>query len=549
MADRVIIVGAGPVGMTLALDLARRGVPSLILEQRDADAPAHPKCNTISARSMEIFDILGCADDMREVGLPADYTNDVVYSTSYANGHEIARLSLPSRARRWSDDRFALDGEWPSAQRPHRASQIFLERVLRKHVLANDMIELRFSSTVVAADEQADGVVVSWEEGGDTHKVKAPYVAGCDGGRSFVRRAMDVSLVGISAVKTRIWAAYFRSKKLLKAGPKGGVWMNFFIQENQRGTLVAIDGIETWLIHCNVPPGLDYDEFDWRAGVGTLLGADVDFDLIAAEKWRLNRAVAEKYRAGRFFLAGDAAHIWPPFAGFGMNSGVEDAFGLSWMLAAVLKGQASEQLLDAYEAERKPVGELVSHAADGMVAEQRAAASAGGLQKDVRRTDKQGELARTTIGRNILRIDSQQFDPQGLNFGIAYESSPAVVYDGEAAPAFVVRQYTPTTVPGCRAPYFVFADGVHLYERLGPDLTLLRTNPDVDVSAFVDAAKERRVGLKVIDIGHEPKARPIYDRALVLVRHDQRICWRGETADEAGTVLAQILGERSGSGS
>ncbi|MBY8823572.1 FAD-dependent monooxygenase [Sphingomonas colocasiae] len=542
---QVLIVGAGPVGMTLALELASRGIATMLAEQRGADAPAHPKCNTISARSLEIFDRLGCADGIVGCGLPPGFTNDVVYSTSYAGGHEIARLHLPSRARRWSDDRFAFDGGWPSAHRPHRASQIYLEQVLRARIAAEPLIDLRFDTEVVAAEAHDDGVRVTMREGADGSAAEPSfaYVVGCDGGRSLVRRAMGTKLVGSSAVETKIWAIYFRSKGMLAAGPDGGVWMNWIIQEQQRGTLIAIDGEELWLVHCNVPAHLTHDEFDWRPGVRALLGTDIDYEVIAAEQWRLNRAVAENYRIGRFFLAGDAAHIWPPFGGFGMNSGVEDAASLGWMLGAVLNGWASPALLDAYEAERKPVGELVSRAADEMVAQQRQAAAAEGLQADVRRDDPVGARARAAIGRNIVAIDSQQFDPQGLNFGIAYSASPIIVHDDGEAPAFSVRDYRPTTVPGCRAPWFVSHDGVGLYERLGRDFALLRLDRAIAVDGFADAATAIGLPLAVLDIGHEPQARKLYDHDLLLVRPDGRIAWRGNAmpADPAA-ILGVVTG-------
>ncbi len=543
--SEVLIVGAGPVGMTLALELAARGIGVTLVEQRSADAPAHPKCNTVSARSLEIFDRLGCADAIRECGLPADFTNDVVYSTSYANGDEIARLHLPSRAARWSDDRFAFDGGWPSPHRPHRASQIYLEQALRVRIEAEPLIDLRFETEVIAAEDEGDAVHVVMKPGpgGEPFDAHFAYVVGCDGGRSFVRQAMGTRLAGSSAVETRIWAVYFRSKQLLSMGPKAGVWMNWIIQEQQRGTLIAIDGEELWLVHCNVPAPLTHDEFDWRPGVRALLGVDIDYEVIAAEKWRLNRAVAENYRIGRFFLAGDAAHIWPPFGGFGMNSGVEDASSLGWILGAVLGGWGAPALLNAYEAERKPVGELVSRAADEMVAQQRAAAAADGLQADVRHDGPAGVAARAAIGRNIVAIDSQQFDPQGLNFGIAYNESPVILYDDGAPPAFSVRDYRPTTTPGCRAPWFAFHDGVGLDALLGFEFSLLRSDPAISVEGFREAAESLNIPLAIVDIGHEPRARILYDYDLVLVRPDGRVAWRGQTAPaDPAAILRAVTG-------
>ncbi len=538
----VIIVGAGPVGLVLAMELASRGVRTVVLEQRGSEDPAHPKCNTTSARTMEILRRLGCAEDYRACGLPADYPNDVVYATRVTDGHVLARLSLPSSGERWSGDRFAFDGGWPSAERPHRASQMYLEQVLRGHAATFELIDLRFDHAVEGLVQTDAGVELSVRDGDGTLAVwTAPFVVGCDGGHSTVRRAVGVNMTGGSAAQANIWAIFLRCPELLARCPTPRPWMTWVNGARARGMVCAIDGRETWLAHCTLPPGVEHDAFDWRRGVCDLLGFQADFEVLAAEKWRLSRAVADSYRVGRVFLAGDAAHSWPPFAGFGMNSGIEDAAGLGWILASVLQGWGGPGLLDAYEAERKAVGELVSRAAEGMVLAQREILSDPAHRQNLELEGQAGDASRRYVGERLLAVDSQQFNAVGLNFGVPYLGSPAIAYDDGTAPPFEVARYQPSTAPGARAPYFVLADGRPLYDVLGPEFVLLRSDPRQDVMALTQAAARRGMPLSVLDIGHEPKARELYDRALVLIRPDHRIAWRGAEAPDRPDELLDLI--------
>lgn len=543
----VIIVGAGPVGLTLAMDLASRGVSTVVLEQRSSEDPAHPKCNTTSARTMEILRRLGCSDDYRRCGLPADYPNDVVYSTRVTGGYELGRIRLPSWGDRWSADRFAFDGGWPSAERPHRASQMYLERVLRKHAGQCDLVDLRFEHEVTALSQDTDGatLTVMDHRTGIASEWRAPFVVGCDGGHSAVRREIGVRMDGGTAAQANLWAIFMRCPELLARTGDAKAWMHWINGSETRGMACAIDGVDTWLVHCTVPAGLSHDEYDWRKGLRDMLGFEADFELLAAEKWRLTRAVAEKYRVGRVFLAGDAAHSWPPFAGFGMNSGIEDAVGLGWVLAAVLRGWGGEALLDSYEVERKRVGEQVSRAAEGMVLAQREIVNHPDHRHNLDLDGPEGDASRDHVGRMLIAVDSQQFNPMGLNFGIHYDRSPVLLHDGVEAPEFSVRNYTPSTVAGCRAPYFVRANGEPLHDALGAGFTLLRSDPTLDVSGFEAAASARAVPFAVLDIGHEPGAAGLYDHALVMVRPDQRIAWRGQCQPEdPASALAIMTGVR-----
>ena len=338
----VVIVGAGPVGLVMAMDLAFRGVPSVVLERRSDEAPAHPRCNTTSARTMEILRRLGCAEEYTEVGLPPDYTNDVTWSTSLL-GDEFARYHLPARNASARDERLAFDNRWHSAERPHRASQFYLERVLRSHAASFDEIDLRFDSEVVSLDQDPDHVTLGVRDTqtGAVDEIRATWVVGCDGGRSSVRKLSGIELAGEPVAMGTMQAVVFRSTDVLPIMEKnnGPGWINWVVNEGGHGAILAIDGIELWLTHLRL--GDDHDEATAETidrHITTIVGREIDYEVDHTELWRLNRLVAKQYRQGRVFLAGDAAHTWPPYAGHGMNTGIEDGIALSWLLAAVHDG-------------------------------------------------------------------------------------------------------------------------------------------------------------------------------------------------------------------
>lgn len=517
--DPIVIVGAGPVGLTLALDLAKRGVRSIVLESRDAEAPAHPKCNTVSARSMEIFRSLGVSQKVRKTGLPDDYPCDVVYAVRHTN-KELGRLPIPSWSERFSSG--GHDAGWPTDEPPHRISQLYLEPILRDEAANTPEIDLRYSTELVSLSQTKDNVELTCRDLASGEKIQliARYVAGCDGGRSIVRKQINVPLEGDDALG-QVKSVYFRSSDLRQKEQLAPAWMTWVVNAEQLGTIIALDGKELYLGHCRVPPEQSLEAFDYKAGLRNLIGTDIKTEIYAVEDWVARRLVASKYKIGRVFLAGDAAHQWLPFAGFGMNAGIEDATDLSWRLAAIVKGWAQPELLDSYEIERKPVGEQVSRAAKHLAENQLPPEIPPTLEAD---TGEGAEL-RAFVGAALVERDGAQFNPIGMNFGISYEKSPAIIYDGEEAPGFEIDTYTPSTVPGCRAPYFRYANGVSLYDRLGSEFTLLRRDANQDVSAFEAAAAQCGMPLDVLDLDEEGAA--LYDRALVIVRPDQRVAWRG----------------------
>jgi len=224
------------------------------------------------------------------------------------------------------------------------------------------------------------------------------------------------------------------------------------------------------------------------------------------------------------FIAGDAAHLWIPHAGYGMNAGIADAANLAWKLAAVLNGWAAPALLDAYQAERQPITDQVSQFAFAMakeVSQQRRE-----IPADIERCDAVGEATRARIGKEAYDLYVQQQCCGGLNFGYFYAGSPIIAYDGSGQPAYSMGRFESSSVPGCRAPHFWLPDGRSLYDALGDGYSLIRFVPDISVSGLVEAAARWRMPLSVLDVD-DAQAAELYARALVLVRPDRHVAWRG----------------------
>ncbi|MEO6842864.1 MAG: FAD-dependent oxidoreductase [Bradyrhizobium sp.] len=522
----VLIVGAGPVGLTLAIDLAWRGIDVTIAETRARAAPPEPKCNHVAARTMEIFRRLGLAEAVRNAGLPADYAHDISYRTSFT-GQELTRILIPCRR-----DHFTTtdgpDCNWPTPEPPHRINQIFLEPILFEHAAAQPRIRIINRSSVEDVLVEDDSATVSLRDlnHGTTRRVTCRYLIGCDGARSVVRKAIGAELSG-DAIIQRVQSTYIRAPGLIDRQQHASAWGTGAINPRRSGMVYAIDGSERWLVHNYMKPGeTEFEAVDRDACLRTILGVDADFQykVISKEDWYGRRLIANKFRDRCAFIAGDASHIWVPYAGFGMNAGIADAMNLSWLLAAHLNGWAPASILDAYEAERWPITNQVSRFA--MSHAEAEIRRRGAVPEAIEDAGPAGELARAEVGRLAYEINVQQYACAGLNFGTYYDRSPIIAYDGAEQPVYTMSSYTPSTVPGCRTPHLWCEDGVSLYDAMGPEFTLLKFDSSADVAALETAARQRGVPLKVLQI--KPADAAIYDGSrLVLSRPDQHVAWRG----------------------
>jgi 2-polyprenyl-6-methoxyphenol hydroxylase-like FAD-dependent oxidoreductase len=536
----VAIVGAGPVGLTLALDLAARGRSAAVVETRRRGEPPNVKCNHVAARTMEQFRRLGLAGDVRDAGLPADYPNDVVFRTS-VTGTELSRIHIPARATRYSD-RSGPDGWWPTPEPPHRINQIYLEPILFAHAEAKAGVTIRNRSEAIGFVQDESGVTLAVRdlESGVESRVRARFLIGCDGGRSMVRKAIGAVFAGTPVIQ-RVQSTYIRAPALHAMVPGERAWSCYAANPRRSGTCFAIDGRETWLVHNHLMVDEeDFEAVDRDASIRAILGVGADFayEVLSKEDWIGRRLVADRFRDRLVFIAGDAAHLWVPYAGYGMNAGIADALNLSWHLSAHLAGWADERVLDAYAIERLPITEQVSRFA--MDHAQQMIKARGAVPARIEEPGAEGDAIRAEQGRRSYELNVQQFCCAGLNFGYFYDRSPLIAYDDEAAPAYTMGSFTASTVPGCRAPHFRLADGRSLYDALGSDYTLLRFDPRVDVAPLSAAARACGLPLDLLDLPRAG-APAEYRHALVLVRADQHVAWRGDACPADPEALIERL--------
>jgi 2-polyprenyl-6-methoxyphenol hydroxylase-like FAD-dependent oxidoreductase len=536
----VLIVGAGPVGLTLAMDLAWRGIDVIIVERREASAQPAFKCNQISSRSMEIFRRLGIAAKLREAGLPADYPNDAV-STTTVTGIELARIPIPCRAERFTS-RNGPDTSWPTPEPTHRINQIFFEPILFECAAANPRIRILNGTTIehFVQDEHGVTAAACHVGSGERSSIACRYLVGCDGARSTVRKAIGARLAGTPELQ-RIQSTCVRAPELIKLLPGKPAWIYFALNPRCCGNVIAIDGRETWIVSYALPDGeREFGSIDHDWAIRAVLGvaAEFQYDVISNEAWTGRRLVADRFRDRRVFICGDAAHLWMPMGGYGMNAGIADAANLSWLIAATLNRWAPPSILDAYEAERQPVTDQVSRFtmdSATRIMKQRCA-----IPNEIESPGPIGDAIRRQLGKEAYELDLDRQCCGGLNFGYFYEQSPIIAYDGEPQPSYTMHDFTSSTVPGCRAPHLWLGNGRSLYDALGPGYTLVRFAPTVQISGLMEAAARRGVPLTVLDVS-DPDARALYARELVLVRPDQHVAWRANEEPSAPMELIDMV--------
>ena len=530
----VLIVGGGPVGLTLGMDLAWRGIRVTIAEMRGAGEPPSVRANVVSARTMETFRRLGIARSVREAGLPADYPNDVAIRTT-ATGFELARVPIPCRARRYTD-KSGPDGWWPTPEPPHRINQMFLEPALFAAASAMPRLRILNRTHVVNFGQREDGVSATAKnlDAASDQEIFARYLVGCDGAHSEIRRGIGTALIGDAAVM-QAQSTYIRAPALLSMMP-GAAWAIDCINPRNRGLVFAIDGRERWLVHKFVPIGAPLP-IDRQQSVRDILGLPPSFacETLGKEDWTGRRMIAGRFRHRRVFLCGDAAHIWVPFAAYGMNAGIADAVNLSWMLAGVIKGWADPGLLDAYEIERQPITDQVSRHAMNLALNW--SQRYGPIPDAIEQPGPEGDAARGRIGELAYKVIVAGMCCGGLNFGYYYEGSPIIAYDDEAPPSYTLYDFSQSTVPGCRTPHLWLRDGRSLYDALGPDFTLLRFDPTVNVGTLIEAAQRCDLPLAVVDVDAD-EAAELYPSKLLLSRPDQHVAWRGNAVP--GDAMALI---------
>jgi 4-hydroxyisophthalate hydroxylase len=521
---QVVIVGGGPVGVALAVELGLRGIDCALVERRK-QPQLIPKGQNLTQRSMEHFYAWGVADAVRAARmLPPEFPmSGIIAYRDLANEYWYA----PPLREIVNSYYF---------QHNERLPQYLVENVLRKRLAQLPNAETRFGWLAENVEQHVDGVRISIAEDGATSRevLEADYVVGCDGGHSLVRRQIGIERSGADFDQLMV-LALFRSRelheKLKRFPPRStyrvlhpalkGYWQFFG----------RVDVGERWFFHSPVPPNTTRDNYDFHGLLEKCAGFrfGCDFDYVGF--WDLRIAVAESYQAGRVFIAGDAAHSHPPYGGYGLNNGLDDVANLGWKLAATLQGWGGGALLRTYSEERQPI--FKETGADFIEA---------GIQKDA------AFLARYSPEKNRAEFESAWKEHQGgavprvLTYEPHYEGSP-IVFGPPGGASSARGTHTFTARAGHHLPPQLLSSGRNAFEELGPYFTLLAFDADDGaVAAFAEAAQALRIPLRTVRDSYGD-GRTAYAAKWILVRPDRYVAWTADRApDDADAILRRAVG-------
>ncbi|KAF5026972.1 hypothetical protein F66182_1002 [Fusarium sp. NRRL 66182] len=519
--DTVLIIGAGPVGLMTASVLAYYGVKSVILE-RNQEPTRWPKMDLTNVRSMELLRKIGLADGLRHQGVPSNIPYTVIMSAGLSQDEAITQWDHVSVDEYREQIKTQNDGTQP-AEPYQRVSQQIFERWMRDLCKDNPLIDLRYEHRLDSITETKTAVEaqITCTRDGSSWKQEAKYAVACDGASSRSRKSLEIGLEG---------------GPILTAG---GFSQN------------------TFTVHYPLGPDEDEASISSEEAIYAVLGGahgpfKIEIDKVLVRSvYRPSTAVAKAFagREMRVFLSGDAAHQNIPTGGYGMNTGLGDAFDIAWKLAAVLKGYGGPRLLESYEQERQPVAaQNVQRAAFHMSAHLTAVNLLGNDTLEVNSASERGKQLRSVLRDHYRDMNGENTD-LGIEMGYRYSSQVCIPDDSEPEPRWDPHSFLPTTYPGSRAPHVFLSDGTSILDRLGPEFSLVefKDMPDVDVGSgfVVEAAKNLRVPVTIVALVDEANAARIWQRKLVLVRPDGHVAWRGSRVKdqrEADCILKTAAG-------
>ncbi len=526
----VVIIGAGPSGLALAIELGSRGVSCLLVERNERVGYA-PRAKTTNVRTRTHLRRWGIADKLAAAApFGIDYPATVSFVTRLG-GYGLTRIENHSNINAGRNELYPEHGQW--------IAQYTLEQVMREHADTLPSVDIRFNTEFVSATQDAEGVAVTLRDArdGTEQVVRCGYLVGADGARSAVRDLIGAVLNGQYGL-SRNYNIVFRAPGLAQAHPHDPSVMYWQVNPVSPSLIGPMDKDDVWFfMPTRLPEGFKITPESASDLIREATGIDLPYEIMSSDEWVASSFIADSYRDRRVFLIGDACHLHPPFGGFGMNMGVADGADLGWKLAATLQGWGGPKLLDSYEVERRAIHEEV-------IAE--AAANHSILSNDfwteaLEEPGEEGDRVRKEVGEQIYAAKQREFHTLGTVLGGCYAASPVIAGEGPAPPKGDTRVYTPSSRPGCLAPHLWRTDGGSLYDAFGQGFALV-TTPDADahdVRRAVEDAAAQGEPLTVVELS-AAEATDRYPLPLTLVRPDQYVAWRGRRW--SGDVLALASG-------
>jgi FAD-dependent monooxygenase len=533
----VLIAGGGPTGLVLAAELSRHGVASMLAE-RNEHTTLFPKMDITNGASMELLRRLAVDADLRAVGVGAQHSFDVIFATGL-DGPIHGRWRLPSVDEQRGIIAATADGSVPG-QPWQRCSQAIFEAMMMDHTHRDPLVDVRQGWRLQSCTQVGDVVAAQLADSdGNTVTVHADYLVGCDGASSRVRTELGIEMDGMKDFTT-FALVHFRSLDLTNLHALGQFW---HLYTSTGAVLIAQNEIDTWTLHHDLGAQVDDPDpiGDPREFVARALGRPIKIDdVLASSVWRPNAMLADSYGRDRILLAGDAVHTMIPTGGYGMNTGLGDAVNLGWKLAATIQGWGGPALLASYEIERRPIADRNRDACveNAMVILQyRDMVDPQLFDQD----DEAGQAHRQNLAKFLATHDAENLS-LGIELDVRYDNSPVVVADGSATPPWDRRTFVPTVRPGHRSPNVALGEQDTLFDRFGPEFTLVDALDDNGQASRV-LSEAARVGLPIRHLTlTDPALAALYRHRLVLVRPDLHIAWSGTDATDAADMIASVRG-------
>jgi len=532
MDTQVLVVGAGPVGLTLSIDLGKRGVRCTLIEKNDAPL-GYPKMERCNPRTMEIFRRLGLADTVRAAGYPPDWPMDT-YLVFDLMKPPLFKMAHPTVAQARATRDATLDGAMPLE--PYQViSQYTLEPLLKSVVETIPNVQVKFGHELESFVQGPDGVTAQIRKSnGERTEIRAQYMVGCDGGSSVVRKQLGFRMDGEGHLREMRQALFHCPELYDKVKAPRARHYNRI--DDHWSLLIVQDSRQHFTIHAIV----DKDE-DMMMLFEKIVGTPVKYEMLHCAKWVQRLLLAEHYLQDRVFIAGDAAHLVIPTGGLGMNTGVGDATDISWKLAATLQGWGGPRLLQSYEAERRQIGAINVKASGGGTSGRAVWRSA--WRPDIEDDTPEGRAALAHL-LELAKVEApKSFRVIGAELGYRYDNSP-VICNEPGGPAPNIEDYEPTSWPGARLPHVWIEPGkVSVHDRIGDGYTLLRLGKTKSAASCLQLSfSEIGAPLAVLDIDNA-RVRDVYGFDYLLVRPDLHVVWRGNALpDDPGKVARTVTG-------